>query len=550
MLFLAPLTRGVGGVALWDFPFKGLAITLSGGFPTAPQRGVNFISTRSSLTPTLTKTGHPCIILQDNKPLVKQNCGDSMIHRFILSMLLILSMSFVAPAQAKPGIDYMRKIEAAFTGIAESVKPTVVSIQGERIKGAAQQAPQSPHPNIPTFSSGSGVIIDPAGYILTNNHVVSNTRRLRVRLWDESAHWAKIVGTDRYTDLALIKIEPHRKLPVATFGDSDKVKVGQWSIAVGDPFGITRTFTVGVVSGIGRSGVGVARYEYFIQTDAAINRGNSGGPLVNIDGQVIGINTAIPAPGSGIGFAIPVNMAKDVIKYLRRSGNFPRGYLGVTIQPVSQDMAYLLGLPKARGALVGALLKDGPAAGAGIRMGDVIVRLGGTSVVDTAHLQRLVGWTPPGDAVSVEVVRDARRKKFKIKLVRLPEPESTSTLAGNTKVDEPETRKNYGVALENLTDELKEKSNLTTDSGVYISSVDEGSRAYYDGLREGMVIRGLTYRLPGNGKTPVRVSIEKLEDIEALLKKIPAGSNVLGQVVRGTNRGERTFFTVLHGFKR
>ena len=474
-----------------------------------------------------------------------------MIHRFILSMLLILSMSFAAPASANPGIDYMRKIEAAFTDIAENVKPTVVSIQGERVKGASQQTPQSPHPNIPTFSSGSGVIIDPAGYILTNNHVVSNTRRLRVRLWDESAHWAKVVGTDRYTDLALIKIEPHRKLPVATLGDSDKVKVGQWSIAVGDPFGITRTFTVGVVSGIGRSGVGIARYEYFIQTDAAINRGNSGGPLVNIDGQVIGINTAIPAPGSGIGFAIPVNMAKDVIKYLRRSGNFPRGYLGVTIQPVSQDMAYLLGLQKAKGALVGALLKDGPAEGAGIRMGDVIVRLGGTSVVGTSHLQRLVGWTPPGDDVAVEVVRNARRKEFRVKLVRLPEPETTGMLAGGSSdIDEPETRKNYGVALENLTEELKEKSNLTTDGGVYISSVDEGSRAYYDGLREGMVIRGVTYRLPGNGKTPIRVSIAKIEDVEALLKKIPAGSNVLGQVVRGTDRGERTFFTVLHGFKR
>ena len=444
----------------------------------------------------------------------------------------------------------MRKIEAAFTRIAESVKPTVVSIRVERKKGTAPQVPGSPHPNVPLFSSGSGVIIDGQGYILTNNHVISNARRLRVRLWDESAYWGKVVGTDRYTDLALIKINAHRRLPVAALGDSDKVKVGQWSIAVGDPFGITRTFTVGVVSGIGRSGVGVARYEHFIQTGAAINRGNSGGPLVNIGGRVIGINTAIPAPGSGIGFAIPVNMAKDVIKYLRRSGNFPRGYLGVTIQPVSRDMAYLLGLPKAKGALVGSLLKDGPAEGAGIRMGDVIVRLGGTSVVDTGHLQRLVGWTPPGEAVAVEVVRDARRKKFTVKLVRLPEPETGGKPAGNTKVDEPETRKSYGVALENLTDELKEKGNLQTDGGAYISDVEEGSRAYYDGLREGMVIRGLTYRLPGSGKAPIRVGIEKIEDIEALLKKIPAGSNVLGQVVRGTDRGERTFFTVLHGFKR
>lgn len=473
-----------------------------------------------------------------------------MIHRLALSMLLALLTASVAPAYANPDIDFMKRIERAFTRIAEGVKPTVVSIRAERIRGAAQQAPPSPHPNIPMFSSGSGVIIDPEGYILTNNHVVSNTRRLRVRLWDESAHWAKVVGTDRYTDLALVKIDAKRPLPAAALGDSDKVKVGQWSIAVGDPFGITRTFTVGVVSGIGRSGVGVARYEHFIQTDAAINRGNSGGPLVNIDGEVIGINTAIPAPGSGIGFAIPVNMAKDVVKYLRRSGNFPRGYLGVSIQPVNQDMAYLLGLPKAKGALVGSLLKDGPAEGAGIRMGDVIVRLGGASVVDTAHLQRLVGWTPPGEAVAVEVMRDAKRKKFMVKLVRLPEQETADAKAKPSEIDEPENRKNYGVALENLTEELKDKSRLETDGGVYISDVEEGSRAYYDGLREGMVIRGLTYRLPGNGKTPVRVSIEKLEDVEALLKKIPAGANVLGQVVRGTERGERTFFTVLHGFRR
>ncbi len=473
-----------------------------------------------------------------------------MIHRFILSMLLMLLMGSAAPAYANPDIDFMKRIERAFTAIAKGVKPTVVSIRVERKKRTAQKNLQSPHPNMPLFSSGSGVIIDPAGYILTNNHVISNARRLRVRLSDESAYWGKVVGTDRYTDLALVKINTNHPLPSATLGDSDKVKVGQWSIAVGDPFGITRTFTVGVVSGIGRSGVGIARYEHFIQTDAAINRGNSGGPLVNIDGEVIGINTAIPAPGSGIGFAIPVNMAKDVVKYLRRSGNFPRGYLGVTIQPVSRDMAYLLGLPKAKGALVGSLLKDGPAEGAGIRMGDVIVRLGGTSVVGTSHLQRLVGWTPPGKDVAVEVVRDARMRKFMVKLVRLPEQEMTGTPAGNSEIDEPENHKTYGLELENLSDELRNKNNLRTDDGAYIRGVREGSRAYFDGLREGMVIRGLTYRLPGSEKTPIRVVVKKLEDVEALLKKIPAGANVLGQVVRGTDRGERTFFTVLHGFRR
>ena len=473
-----------------------------------------------------------------------------MIHRFILSMLLILLMGSVAPAHANSDIDFMKRVERVLTDIAKRVKPTVVSIRSERAGKPAQRGPRTPHPDVPLFSSGSGVIIDPAGYILTNNHVVDNSGRLRVRLSDQSTYWAKIIGSDRYTDLALIKINPPHPLPVAILGDSDKVKVGQWSIAVGDPFGITRTFTVGVVSGIGRTGVGIARYENFIQTDAAINRGNSGGPLVNIDGHVIGINTAIPAPGSGIGFAIPVNMAKDVVKYLRRSGNFPRGYLGVTIQPVNQDIAYLLGLLKPKGALVGSLLKDGPAEGAGIKAGDVIVSLNGASVLDTSHLQRLVGWTPPGEAVAVEVVRSARRRKFMVKLARLPGQEAASRKARESEADKPATSKNYGMALEDLTDELREKSNLETDTGVYIRNVETGSRAYLDGLREGMVIRELTYRAPGERKTPVRVPINKIEDVEALLEEIPVGANVLGQVTRGTNRGERTFFTVLHGFRR
>ncbi len=471
-----------------------------------------------------------------------------MIYRLVMPMLLTLLMTSAAYAQIIPDVGFMKKIEKTFTTIAEGVKPTVVSIRAVRKAGSPQKNPQSPHPNIPLFSSGSGVIIDPAGYILTNNHVVSNTRRLRVRLSDDSAYWGKIVGADPYTDLALVKINAKRPLPAATLGDSDKVKVGQWSIAVGDPFGITRTFTVGVVSGIGRSGVGVARYEYFIQTDAAINRGNSGGPLLNIDGQVIGINTAIPAPGSGIGFAIPVNMAKDVIKYLKRSGNFPRGYLGVTIQPVTRDMVRLLGLPEAKGALVGSLLKDGPAEGSGIRTGDVIVRVNGANIVDPPHLQRLVGWTPPGEDAAVEVMRDATLRKFKIKLVRLPGQEAVAFKMREDNAREPSEAKSYGVSLETLTDELREKSNLTTDGGAYIRDVKEGSRAFYDGLREGMVIRELTYRKPGGEKTPIRVAIEKIEDVEALLGEIPSGTDVLGRIVHGTSRGERTVFVVLHGF--
>ncbi len=473
-----------------------------------------------------------------------------MFHRLMVSTVLAFSMAFAAPAHANLPVDFMKNIERVFTGIAKKVKPTVVSIRSERTAESAQADLPTPHPEIPRYSSGSGLIIDPEGYILTNNHVINNARRLRVRLSDESIHWARVIGTDRYTDLALIKIDSQRPLPAATLGDSDKVRVGQWAIAVGDPFGITRTFTVGVVSGIGRTGVGVARYEYFIQTDAAINRGNSGGPLVNIEGDVIGINTAIPSPGSGIGFAIPVNMAKDVVKHLRRKGNFPRGYLGVSIQPVNQEMVPLLGLAKSRGVLVNSLVANGPAADAGIRAGDVIVRLNGADVLDMSHLQRLVGWTPPGKAVSVEVVRNARRKEFRIKLARLPEPGATTPRMPKSETEKPEMSKAYGLELENLTDALREKNNLETKEGVYIRAVKEGSRAFLDGLRAGMVIRELTYRVPGNEKTPRRVAIKKLEDVEGVLENIPAGADVLGRLVRGTQFGERTFFVVLHAFRR
>ncbi len=222
--------------------------------------------------------------------------------------------------------------------------------------------------------------------------------------------------------------------------------------------------------------------EDFIQTDAAINRGNSGGPLFNIDGEVIGINTAIPMPGSGIGFAVPVNMAKDVVKYLKRSGNFPRGYLGVTIQPVTQDIAHLLGLSKPKGELVGSLLKDGPAEGVGIKTGDVIVSLNGTSVLNTSHLQRLVGWTPPGETVAVEVVRNARRRRFSVKMVHLPDFGVAAKKAPERKTDGLGKHKSYGMELGNLTDELREKNRLKA-SGVYIRKVKTGSRAFADGLR-------------------------------------------------------------------
>ncbi|MFP6871778.1 MAG: trypsin-like peptidase domain-containing protein [Nitrospinota bacterium] len=480
-----------------------------------------------------------------------------MIRR-ALPISAVLVGFFVASAYgAGTGISVLREVEQGFIQIAEKVMPTVVSIRaeaaprpvvGSKRKDKNKRQP-TPHPGIPRFSSGSGFIIDAGGYILTNNHVVANAHRLRVRLSDDSEYWAKVIGTDPYTDLAVIKISSRKPLPVARLGDSDMVKVGQWSIAVGDPFGITRTFTVGVVSGMGRTGVGIARYEYFIQTDAAINRGNSGGPLVNIDGEVIGINTAIPAPGSGIGFAIPVNMAREVVHYLRRQGSFPRGYLGVTIQPVNNDIAHLLGLRGSSGALVGSLLKDGPAKNAGVEAGDVIVGIDGKKVSDTSHLQRLVGWTPPGKAVSLEVVRYGQRRFLTVKLAKLQDAPNSGRRPMAPVQRERTEKGTYGMRIESMTPGLMTKNRLTSPGGVFIRKVKPGSRAFRDGLRAGMVIREFTYRASGDRTAPVRVILGGLEDFENILQKIPPGSNILARLSRGSIRGERTFFRVLRNIR-
>lgn len=480
-----------------------------------------------------------------------------MIRRVFPAVFFLVGFLTGGSYAAGEGKSVLREIERGFIWVAENVKPTVVSIQAEspprsrrkRSGNKKNKRQPSPHPNIPGLSSGSGFIIDAGGYILTNNHVVAGARRLRVRLTDDSEYWAKVVGTDPYTDLAVLKIPSRKPLPVARLGDSDKVKVGQWAIAVGDPFGITRTFTVGVVSGMGRTGVGVARYEYFIQTDAAINRGNSGGPLVNIDGEVIGINTAIPAPGSGIGFAIPINMARDVVNYLRRQGSFPRGYLGVTIQPVGNDIAHLLGLRNSSGALVGSLLKDGPAKNAGVKAGDVIVKIDGKKIFDTAHLQRLVGWTPPGKAVSLEVVRYGQRRILTVELAKLRDAHNSGRrpIAPTQEVG-PE-KGAYGMSIENMTPELMVKYRLTSPKGVLIRKVEPGSRAFQDRLRAGMVIREFTYRMSGDQTAPVRVILSGLEDFETVLRKIPPRSNVLARIGHGSIRGERTFFRVLRNIR-
>jgi Do/DeqQ family serine protease len=334
-------------------------------------------------------------------------------------------------------------LQAAFVGVAAKVRPAVVNLGTVQIARPGR----SPYPGFlsedPVFkdffdrffgpggpappgefrlpSLGSGVIIDKRGDILTNFHVVKGADRVTVRLSSKREYRGQIIGTDVKTDLAVVRFQPDTELSVAALGDSDRLRVGEWAIAIGNPFGLDQTVTVGVISATGRSDVGVATYENFIQTDASINPGNSGGPLVNLRGEVIGINTAIVASGQGIGFAIPVNMVKRVISQLVERGRVTRGWLGVSVQPLTEDLAQSLGVPGGGGAVIGRVYPTSPAAAAGLAQSDVIVTYDGTRVSDYHHLQRLVAETDVGKRVAVEIIRRRTKQRRELRISEAPD---------------------------------------------------------------------------------------------------------------------------------
>src|SRR6266540_1801488 len=314
-----------------------------------------------------------------------------------------------AEAPVKEVPKYILGTQQAFINLVKEVTPSVVNISSISKKklvqpyfefspffddffGGKQQRPRYRREN----SLGSGVIISKDGYILTNDHVVKDAESIRVKLSNEKVYDGKVVGEDPKTDLAIVKIAARQELPVAVLGDSEKLQVGQWAIAIGNPFGLDRTVTVGVISATGRSNMGIETYEDFIQTDASVNPGNSGGPLLNVYGEVVGINTAIVAAGQGIGFAIPVNMAKKVVGQLIKKGTVTRGWLGVSIQPVTEEIAQSFGLKNTRGALISDVMAGSPAEKAGLKQGDVITRFGGNEIKDARQLQLIVGDTPAG----------------------------------------------------------------------------------------------------------------------------------------------------------
>jgi Do/DeqQ family serine protease len=336
-------------------------------------------------------------------------------------------------------------LQAAFVSVAERVRPAVVNVGTVQVsRGRRPPAIPGPGTDDPFFKDffdqffgrsgpgrgreefrrpgiGSGVIIDKRGYVLTNNHVIVGADSVTVKLSSGEELKGRIVGRDEKTDLAIVKFEPAGELRVAKLGDSDTLRVGEWAIAIGNPFGLDQTVTVGVVSATGRAEVGLATYENFIQTDASINPGNSGGPLVNLKGEVIGINTAILATGQGIGFAIPANMAKRVTTQLIDRGKVTRGWIGVSLEPLTEELAQSRGLDNTHGAIVARVLPGSPAEGAGLQQNDIIVKFGGVAVDDYHHLMRLSSEAEPGKTVPLEIIRTRQRKTVQLKIAESPD---------------------------------------------------------------------------------------------------------------------------------
>lgn len=345
-----------------------------------------------------------------------------------------------------------------------------------------------PMPPLPERALGSGFIIDPQGYIVTNNHVVEGGGEIQVILADDGPKLAaEVVGRDPRTDLALLKVEPEEPLPTLQWGDSEDALVGDWVMAIGNPFGLGSTVTTGVVSARARD-LQAGPYDDFIQTDAAINRGNSGGPLIDMEGRVVGVNTAIfsPTGGSiGIGFAVPSSIAQPVIQQLRETGTVRRGWLGVQIQPVTDEISQALNLEEAQGALVSAVTEGAPAAEAGIQIGDVILNFAGTEIEDLRDLTRAVADAPIGQEAQVVVWRDGERMTLTPKIALLEEePEEEVAVAEPT-----EETGLLGLALAPLTPERRARFDIEDDvKGVLVTDVDEGSVAFQQGLEPGDVI--------------------------------------------------------------
>jgi serine protease Do len=432
---------------------------------------------------------------------------------------------------------------ASFADLADRLAPSVVNIRVTRIErltgpgflGPDEESGQG-FPFEPFFrgmprpprefrqrGAGSGFIINEEGLIVTNNHVVDGAKEVTVTLASKEEYPAKVIGRDPKTDIALVKIEPKGTLPVAVLGDSDRLRVGDWVVAIGNPFGLNNTVTAGIVSAKGRV-IGAGPYDDFIQTDASINPGNSGGPLFNMQGQVVGINTAIIPTGQGIGFAVPVNLAKSLLPQLEAKGEVTRGYLGVNVQTITPELAKSLNLKEPKGALIADVTQGSPAEAAGLQRGDVIIGFDGKDIPEMHNLPPLVAATPIDKEVPVTIVRNGAERTLQVKVGRMP--------GDGAQISEPVERApaKWGLALRDLDARTARQLGLTSGEGVLVAAVQPGSPADRAGLRSGDVILEVN-----------RQKVTSVKEAQAEAQKDPSA----GSLLLLFRRGDSSLFAAL-----
>lgn len=465
------------------------------------------------------------------------------VFLFVLALGAVATLSWVPARHAEAKSVAVRMVPESFHELAETVSPSVVNIRTVKVlKGGGpvlrqfkRRAPGREHPFNEFFekffgedfqrefkqrSLGSGFFVDPEGYIVTNNHVIEDADEIEVKLTNGKEYDAEIVGRDPNTDLALIKLKSGSGFPALQLGDSDALKVGEWVVAIGSPFGLEHTVTAGIVSAKGRV-LGSGPYDDFIQTDASINPGNSGGPLINMKGEVIGINTAIVASGQGIGFAVPVNLAKGIVTQLKSHGEVTRGWLGVGIQDISDEMVEYYGLKNRRGVLVGEVFPGDPADRAGIKSQDIILQVDGRKVESSRELTGLIADIRVGKTIRIKVLRGGKEKTFRVKIARR-EDEKLQARQGS---DSDNHRDELGIRVADLTEEHMKRFNLNEETGVLVMDVESGTKGDAAGLRPGDIIKEINHQ-----------GIESVGDYRSIIRDIPDGE-IISLFIKRMNAG-------------
>lgn len=470
-------------------------------------------------------------------------------HKLLLTSIILIAL-IVPTGLMASDIGVAKALSNAFADIAEQVSPSVVTITSEHVykhpamdqyKGFQEMFPKQLWPFLPdgnremkSTSLGSGIIISKDGYILTNNHVVEKGDNIKVQFSDNKEYDAEIIGADRETDVALIKVDAKGLKPLK-MGDSDDIRVGEWVLAIGSPFSgnLSQTVTQGIISATGRSSVGLNDYENFIQTDAAINPGNSGGALVNLDGELIGMNSAIASRSGGyqgIGFAIPINLVNRIVEDLQTSGRVTRAWLGVYVQALDATMAKTLGMDVAKGALVQQVVEGSPADDAGLKQLDVIIEFDGQEVENSRKLPVMVSTQRPNEKKKLKVIRDGKTKTISVKLGELPDEVTAAEPLGPHESD-------LGLTVETATPEKLRFYDLSQASeGVLITSVDRSSEAFEKNIRKGYLIQKMGPNVRNLSKVTTARAFEKN------LRDYDPGDSILLLVRRDNSN---TFFVAL-----